>query len=59
MVATWTNLSKLSEAKEVRSKAAEVEMGEGNCMFAALTEQVACLMTTLDIKNSSSGNPKK
>ena len=55
MVATWKNESELSEAKEVRSKVAEVETVEGNSVLAG---QVAYLMATLDTKNSSSGNQR-
>ena len=45
--------SELTEAKEVRSMAAEVEAGEGNSVLAALTEQLTYLMATWDTKNSS------
>ena len=53
MVTTGKNENKLSEAKEVRSKAAEVDTREGNNVLAALTEQVAYMMATLDTKNIS------
>ena len=39
MIVAWKNESELSEADEVRSKAAEVETGEGNSVWAALNEQ--------------------
>ena len=44
VVAAWKNGSELSEAKEVRSKAAKLETGEGNTVLASLTEQVVYLM---------------
>ena len=56
MVATWKNESKLPEAKEMGSKAAEIDTGEVNSVLAALTEQVAYLIATLNTKNSSLGN---
>ena len=56
VVAAQKNQSMLSKAKEVKSKAAEVETGGGNSVLVALNEQVAYLMGALDTKNSSSGN---
>ena len=58
VVATQKSKSKLSEAKGVRSKAAEVETRESNSVLAALTKQVAYLVATLHTKNSSSGNQR-
>ena len=58
IVATQKKESKQSEAKEVRSKATEVETGEGNNVLAALTKQVAYLIAALDTKNTSSGNQR-
>ena len=56
MVATRKNEFKMSEAKEVRSKAAVIETVEDNSELAVLTKQVAYLMVTLDTKNSTSSN---
>ena len=56
MVTTWKNESELSEAKEVGSKTAEVDIGQGNSVLAALTEQVAYLMAALDMRSSLLGN---
>ena len=50
MVATQKNESELHEVKEVRSKEAEVETGEGNSVLAPLNEQVAYFMATVDTK---------
>ena len=58
MVAAHKKESKLSEAKKVRCKAAEVETGEGNSVLDFLTEQVAYLMATLDTKSSSPDNQR-
>ena len=58
MVVTQKNENKLLEAKDVRSKTAEVETGKGNSVLDALPVQVACLVATLDTKNTSSGNQR-
>ena len=47
-------MSELSEAKEVRSKAAEVETGKGNGVLTDVTEQVTYLMAPLDTENGFS-----
>ena len=42
----------------MRSKALEIETGDGNSVLAALTEQVAYLMAALETRNISSGNQR-
>ena len=58
VVAMQKSENELSEAQEVRSKAAEVQAGKGNTVLAAITEQVPYLTASLDIKSSSSGNQR-
>ena len=58
VVAAQRNESMLSEAKNVRNKAAEVETGEGYSVLAALTEQASYLMATLETKRIFSGNQR-
>ena len=56
VASTRKNKCEVSEATEVRSKAAAVEPVEDNSELDALTKQVVYLMATLDNKKSTSGN---
>ena len=58
-VATRKNKSKMSEAKEMRSRAAVIQTVEDNSKLAALTKEMAYLMATLDTKKITTSNQRK
>ena len=58
MVAPRKNESEMLEAKEVRSKAAVIKAVEDHSELAAITLQMAYMMTVLDMKNSTSSNQR-
>ena len=56
MVAARKNAGRMLETKEVRSKAAAVEVVQDNSMLAALTKYVVYLIINLNTKSNRAGN---